>query len=95
MKIWLDDRREPVSEYWWVRSVDDAKKLIKDCERQHVKIELIDLDYDLGEFELRGGCGMRLLEWLHERDTHYPCEVHSTHFWGAPAMDAYIKNNWE
>jgi len=94
MKIWLDDLREPLSEYWWVRSVNDAKKLIEDCERQHVPVELIDLDYDLGNFELRGGNGMRLLEWLNERGTHYPCTVHSTHFFGAPAMADYIENNW-
>ena len=94
MKIWLDDLREPDRTYWWVCSVNDAKDLILQCERQNVPIELLDLDYDLGNNELRGGTGMRLLEWLHERGTHYPCEVHSTHFFGAPAMMEYIRDNW-
>ncbi len=94
MKIWLDDLRTPLPEYWWVQSVNDAKKLIEDCERQNEPIELIDLDYDMGEFELRGGTGLNLLKWLCERKTFYPCNVHSTHFTGQFLMEDYIKENW-
>ena len=94
MKIWLDDLRDTPPGYTRAYCVDDAKGLIEDCERRGETIELIDLDYDLGVYELYGGRGIRLLEWLHERSTHYPCEVHSSHYYGRPEMERYIERNW-
>jgi hypothetical protein len=94
MKIWLDDLRDTPAGYTRAYCVEDAKNLIEDCERRGEKIEVIDLDYDLGMYEFYGGKGIRLLEWLHERNTHYPCEVHSTHYYGRPEMERYIWWNW-
>ncbi|MCR4804660.1 MAG: hypothetical protein K5981_03315 [Clostridia bacterium] len=94
MKIWLDDLRDTPAGYVRAYSVSDAKDLIEDCERRNIPIELIDLDYDLGAYEMYGGKGMRLLEWLDERGTHYPCEVHSTHYYGAPEMERFLRWNW-
>ena len=94
MKIWLDDLRDTLAGYTRAYCVEDAKNLIEDCERRGEKIEVIDLDYDLGMYEFYGGKGICLLEWLHERNTHYPCEVHSSHYYGRPEMERYIWWNW-
>ena len=94
MKIWLDDLRDTPAGYTRAYCVEDAKALIEDCERRGEAIEVIDLDYDLGMYEFYGGKGIRLLEWLHERGTHYPCEVHSTHYYGKPEMERFIWWNW-
>ena len=94
MKIWLNDLRQPLPEYTWVKSVGEAKRVILDCERAGIPIEEISLDYDLGEYELDGGKGMRLLEWLAERGSFYPCEVNSSHIYGRPMMEKFIEDNW-
>ena len=94
MKIWLDDIRDHPPGFRRAYSVDEAKRLIEECETNNKEISSIDLDYELGEYELHGGKGIRLLEWLHERGTHYPCEVHSTHYYGAPEMERYIRKYW-
>ena len=94
MKIWLDDLRRPLPEFLWARSVGEAKALILECESRGEAPELISLDYELGEYELDGGKGIRLLEWLAERGRFYPVEVHSTHIYGAPVMEDFIRQNW-
>ncbi len=94
MKIWLDDVKEPIRPYVWAQTVDEAKGLIIACEKDGTPIEEIDLDYDLGEYGQYGGTGMKLLEWLHERGTHYPCDVHSTHIYGAQMMRSFINAHW-
>ena len=93
MKIWLDDLKEKLPGYVRAYSVDEAKRLIEDCEAKGEPVEMIELDYDLGEYELHGGKGLRLLEWLHARGTHYPVDVHSTHIYGAQKMRKYIRKN--
>lgn len=52
IKIWLDDWREAPRGYVWVKSVDDAKAMIENCERQGLPIVLVDCDYDLGMYEV-------------------------------------------
>ena len=94
MKIWLDDLRDTPAGYTRAYCVEDAKALIVDCEKRGEPVEVVDLDYDLGMYECYGGKGIRLLEWLHERGTHYPCEVHSTHYFGCPEMERFIWWNW-
>lgn len=94
MKIWLNDLRQPLPEYVWVRSVGEAKRVICDCEKAGIPIEELSLDYDLGEYELDGGKGLRLLEWLASRGSFYPCEVNSSHIYGRPLMEKYIADNW-
>ena len=95
MKIWLDDWREPpVPGYLWAHSVSEAKALILEAERRGEEILAVDVDYELGEYELDGGKGLRLLEWLASRGRFYPAEVHSTHDYGKPLMEKFIADNW-
>ena len=94
MKIWLDDHRAPIGGYCWCRSVNEAKQAIIDCEKNREPVELVDLDYDLGDYSIDGGSGMRFLEWLDARGTYYRAEVHSTHIYGAEMMEKYITDHW-
>ena len=64
MKIWLNDLRQPLPEYVWVRSVGEAKRVICDCEKAGIPIEELSLDYDLGEYELDGAMMLYELEEL-------------------------------
>lgn len=94
MKLWLDDLRHTPSSYTGCRSVNEAKALIIQCEKSGEPIEVIDCDYDLGAFEGDGGTGLDLLEWLAERETFYQIEIHSSHPYGASAMEDFIYWNW-
>ena len=94
MKIWLDDLRQPLPEYVWVKSVGEAKRVIKECRLGGIPIEEVSLDYELGEYELDGGKGLRLLEWLADQELFLPCDVHSTHIYGRPLMQKFIEDNW-
>ena len=46
MKIWLDDIREAPGGYILCHSVNEAKRLIEEREKQ-TAIEVIDCDHDL------------------------------------------------
>ena len=50
MKIWLDDLRPAPWGYESARSVNEAKTLIREAERNGIEIEVLDLDHDLGRF---------------------------------------------
>ena len=50
MKIWLDDLRPAPWGYESARSVNEAKTLIREAERNGIEIEVLDLDHDLGDF---------------------------------------------
>ncbi len=94
MKIWLDDLRDTPFGYIGARSVNEAKDLIRLCERSGEKIEVIDLDYDLGAYRADGGNGLDLLEWLAERESFYLVGIHSTHPRGVSEMESFIDWNW-
>ena len=94
MKLWLDDLRDVPFGYTGANSVNEAKSLIEDCERRGERIEVLDLDYDLGKFAQDGGNGIALLEWLAERETFYPVEIHSSYYYGANEMQSFIDWNW-
>ena len=74
MKIWLDDLRPAPWGYESARSVNEAKTLIREAERNGIEIEVLDLDHDLGDFANQGGDAIKLLDWLVERETFYPVE---------------------
>ena len=69
MKIWLDDLRPAPWGYESARSVNEAKTLIREAERNGIEIEVLDLDHDLGDFANQGGDAIKLLDWLGERGT--------------------------
>ena len=50
MKIWLDDLRPAPWGYESARSVNEAKTLIREAERNGIEIKVLDLDHDLGDF---------------------------------------------
>lgn len=77
MKIWLDDLRPAPWGYESARSVNEAKTLIREAERNGIEIEVLDLDHDLGDFANQGGDAIKLLDWLVERETFYPVEIHT------------------
>ena len=48
MKIWLDDLRPAPWGYESARSVNEAKTLIREAEKNGIEIEVLDLDHDGG-----------------------------------------------
>ena len=78
MKLWLDDLRPVPYGYEGAKSVNEAKQLILEAEHNGIEIEVLDLDHDLGEYVDQGGDAIRLLDWLAERETFYPVEIHTS-----------------
>ena len=77
MKIWVDDLRSVPEGYKWARSVNQAIALVEKAEANEEKIELLDLDHDLGDYYADGGDAIKLLDWLAERGTFYPIKIHN------------------
>ena len=69
MKIWLDDIRPAPDGFTLAHSVNEAILLIEKAEKDGTGIELIDCDHDLGDYFPDGGDGIKLLDWLCERQT--------------------------
>ena len=94
MKIWLDDLRPAPSGYESVRSVNEAIAVITEAEEKGIEIELLDLDHDLGDFAGDGGDAIKLLDWLAERETFYPIEIHTANPVGRANMERMIERYW-
>lgn len=96
MRLWLDDIREMPENYTHhAYSVDVAKMMILEAERNGDKIEWIDCDHDLGDFAQYGGDGIHLLDWLAERGTFYPIKIHTMNPVGRANMERMIQNYWQ
>lgn len=95
MKIWLDDIRTAQQGYECVKSVNQAKRLIENSEQNNIKIEILDLDHDLGDFASDGGDGIKLLDWLVERQTFYPINLHTANPVGKDNMQRMIERYWK
>ncbi|MBP3423099.1 MAG: hypothetical protein J6K86_04965, partial [Clostridia bacterium] len=72
MKIWLDDVRPAPEGYVLCHSVNEAIAAVLEAECRGEEIEVIDCDHDLGDYYPDGGDGIKLLDWLAERQTFYP-----------------------
>jgi hypothetical protein len=103
MKIWVDDVRPAPKGYFHVYSVEQAKTLIKLVETWNgeepwhwsiIPIELIDLDYDSGDYEKDGGPYIKLMDWLVERGTLYPLAFHSQNCVGMEYMKRMYRRYW-
>ena len=94
MKIWLDDLRPAPWGYESTRSVNEAKTLIREAERNGIEIEVLDLDHDLGDFANQGGDAIKLLDWLVERETFYPVEIHAANPVGRANMESVLARDW-
>ena len=94
MKIWLDDLRPAPANFVWCRSVNEAKKVIEENEKTQ-PIELIDCDHDLGDFFADGGDGIKLLDWLLERNTLYLVALHTMNPVGRENMRRMLQRYWK
>ena len=95
MKIWLDDVRKMPKGYTnHAYSVYEAQMLILEAERREDNIELIDCDHDLGEYSKYGGDGIKLLDWLVERETYYPIKLHTANPVGRLNMQRILNRFW-
>ena len=60
------------------------------------RIELIDVDHDLGDYAANGGDGVKLLDWLEETGRNYPIRIHSANAVGVANMRRIIeRNGWK
>ena len=94
MKIWLDDVRPAPSGYMLAHSVNEAMAYILSAESEGEEIELIDCDHDLGDYAVDGGDGIKLLDWLVERETYYPIALHTANPVGRENMLRTIRRYW-
>ena len=93
MKLWIDDVRPAPDGYEWAQSVLIAKAIIEVREEDNIKIELIDINHDAGDFVSDGGDYIRLLDWLEETGRSYPIRIHSMNPVGVANMRAIMKKN--
>lgn len=94
MKIWLDDIRPAPNGYTLAYSVNQAIALIEKAEAEGEQIELIDCDHDLGDYYPDGGDGIKLLDWLCERETFYAIRLHTANPVGRENMLRLIRRHW-
>ncbi len=95
MKIWLDDIRPVPYGYEGAKSVNEAISMIMEAEENGEEIELLDLDHDLGDYYPDGGDAIKLLDWLAERETFYPVEIHTSNPVGRANMERMIARYWD
>lgn len=94
MKIWVDDLRPVPSGYVGTKSVNETIELIEKLENAGERIELLDLDHDLGDYVSQGGDAIRILDYLAERGTFYPVSIHTANPVGRENMERMIKRYW-
>ncbi|MBO5327606.1 MAG: hypothetical protein J6B04_00365 [Clostridia bacterium] len=94
MKIWLDDVRPAPKGYILCKSVNEAIAAILQAEKAGDCIDVIDCDHDLGDYFEDGGDGIKLLDWLAERSTFYPVELHTMNPVGRDNMLRLINAYW-
>ena len=98
MRIWIDDLRPAPQGFTWCQTVDGAKDCIEACEfltaqKACMRIELIDIDHDAGDYVGCGGDYIKLLDWLEETGRNYPIRIHSMNPVGVANMRAIIQRN--
>lgn len=94
IKIWVDDLRPVPSGYEGTKSVDETIALIEEIEKAGGEIELLDLDHDLGDYAQFGGDAIKILDYLVERETYYPIEIHTANPVGRANMERVIERFW-
>ena len=96
MRLWIDDVRPAPEGYKWCKSVNEAKEAIEVFEAfsKLSPIELIDLDYDSGDYEEDGGPYIKLMDWLVETNRMYPLAFHSQNPVGSAAMKRMYRRYW-
>ena len=95
LKLWLDDIRPAPEGYLHARSVIEAELYIRTAEETGVPIEVIDCDHDLGLYAPLGGDGIKLLDFLAERETFCPIALHTMNPVGRDNMRRMIERYWK
>lgn len=102
MKIWVDDIRPAPEGYRWCQRTNSAIDFIRTMETLYrhgdiaEPIELIDLDYDAGEYACCGGDYVKILDWLERTGRNYPIRIHSMNPVGVENMRRIIeRNGWK
>ncbi len=94
VKIWVDDIRPVPQGYEGTKSVEETVALIEEIEEAGGEIELLDLDHDLGDYAQFGGDAIKILDYLAERETYYPIEIHTANPVGRANMERMIERYW-
>lgn len=94
LKIWLDDERPAPEEYYHCHSVNETVRKILECERENIKIDVLDLDHDLGKYAKDGGDAIKLIDWLAENKKFYNIKIHTMNFVGRENMQREINRYW-
>ena len=65
------------------------------CEEsiKELSIDVIDLDYDSGDYEKDGGPYIKLLDWLEETERNYPIRIHSMNPVGVENIRRIVRRN--
>ena len=100
-KIWVDDIRPAPEGYYWVKTVDLCKDLLrwhKIPSRLGTKllIEEISLDHDAGDYFQYGGDYIKILDYMEELEINdIPIHLHTANPVGRENMRRIIqKNGW-
>lgn len=95
IKIWLDDVRPAPDKTWWaVKSVNQAKIVIRAAEGIEDATIQLSLDHDLGQWAKDGGDGIKLLDWMAETERFYTVELHTQNPVGRENMQRLIDRYW-
>lgn len=110
IKLWLDDVRPAPEGYFYCFSVNEAKRVIEEAEKNpwyerwengicvesRQGISLIDIDHDAGDYAIDGDDYIELLNWLERTGRNYPIRIHSMNTVGVANMRAIIeRNGWK
>ena len=90
----VTDVYKAIGEYVETNIGTTVTKLI--LEINNLKIELIDIDHDAGDYVSDGGDYIKLLDWLEETGRNYPIHIHSMNPVGVENMRRIIqRNGWK
>ena len=70
-----------------------AKTIIQIQEIVNKPVELIDIDYNAGDYSNDGGDYIKLLDWLEETGRNYPIHIHSMNVVRVENMRRIIERN--
>ena len=94
IKIWVDDIRVPIKEYFWTKTVKDTIIAIQEAECMGFNIVEISLDHDAGDYGPPDY--IKILDWLEETGRNYPIRIHSQNPVGIENMRRIIqRNGWK
>ena len=95
----IDYSETMVKFYKYILSNDELPEWIRASTEQDLKevvIDIIDTDYDAGDWAMEGGDYIRLLDWLEETGRNYPIRIHSMNPVGVANMRAIVeRNGWK